>query len=162
MNRRQIIPLLFSVAAACTVTWAIAAGNADDKAIRKEYERYRKAILRKDIDAVSAMLTPGFAWKMPDGTTLNRNETAKTLREHLAAVKTVKSMDITIYQLTVQGNKAVALLTETTKATLPGKGGKTEVAVSKDHYREVWVRSASRWMLHRAETLSSAPVLRSR
>lgn len=153
MHRRHLIAALTAGILACVVSWALAAGNADDREIRQSYERYRQAYLRKDTNAVTSILSPKFTWRMPGGGTINRTQTIKTLREQMASIKSVQSMDIQIHKMTVQGDKAVVVVTETTKALLAGSGGKSQPALSKEHYRETWVKSASRWMLDRTEAV---------
>jgi ketosteroid isomerase-like protein len=162
MNRRRF----FSLLALATLTTAAsgnpASQNETQKSIRAEYERYRQAILRKDMDSVVGMLTPDFVWKMRDGSSLDRKQTAKLLKEQIQAVKTVQSMQITLHRITLQGDRAVVLLTETTSALLRGPDGKAKPATSTEHYRETWVKSAARWKRHKAETLPAASVARAR
>lgn len=127
--------------------------KAANQEIQQAFERYRQAFLRKDMNAVTALLTPDFTWKMADGTILDRARTAHALREQMTAIRAIERMDIQIHRLELQNDRAIAVVTETTRARITGHGGKTETATSRERYRVTWVRSASRWRMQKTEAL---------
>ncbi|MCS6777598.1 MAG: nuclear transport factor 2 family protein [Chloroherpetonaceae bacterium] len=127
--------------------------KATGQEIQQAFERYRQAFLRKDMNAITALLTPDFTWKMADGTTLDRAGTTHTLREQMTTIRAIEHMDIQIHRMQLQKDRAIAIITETTRARIAGPGGKTETATSRERYRVTWVRTAARWRIQKTEAL---------
>jgi ketosteroid isomerase-like protein len=141
---------------------AVMAVSEEAKSGRKEveaaYRQYKQAVQKRDVRAIMTLLTPDFTWKLPDGTVYTYRQTEQVLREYFADIKTVHSMTIRIHRLTVEREKAVALVTEKVVAT----NADSRRSESREQYREIWARTAQGWKIRRTEPFDEKELLNGR
>lgn len=117
------------------------------KAVEEEYERYHQAVKRKDVDAIMALLTPNYVWKMPDGTLYDYHQTKAALKSYYSTVRAVTDISTQIHRMTVQGNRAIAVVTE--RVVL--QTADSPRTIRTEHYRETWVKTARGWKIRQTE-----------
>src|SRR3954447_7133395 len=125
------------------------AGTTMEDTVRQElqeaYAHAGQAFKAKDAAAVMQKVAPGFMQRMPDGTLIDAVEAEAAMREWFATADTVTRYAVQIGALTVQGDNAVAEVTEDVAMTFADPKGKAHERVQANTSEVTWVRTADGW-----------------
>jgi ketosteroid isomerase-like protein len=117
------------------------------RAVEEEYARYHQAVKRKDVEAIMALLTPNYVWKLPDGTIYDYHQTKTALESYYSTVRAVTDVSTHIHRMTIKGNRAIAVVTE--RVVLQTVDSPRTIRT--EHYRETWVKTSSGWKIRQTE-----------
>lgn len=133
--------------------------DEDCEQIQAEYQRYCAAFADKDIETIMELMAPDFVWKLPEGESMDRNQTRAAILEQMSATVDVLSMSANIEQITLDGNCAVASVRENLVATVKSECNRLEHLSSEETYRDIWMKTPLGWKFHVAELLTSETAL---
>lgn len=132
----------------CTIT---AIAGAEDKGVRYGIEtmtqRFVTAYKNRDIATIRRELTPDFAWKRPDGTSLNADKAMDGLRKQLDRVVKVDVMTIRLENLTTLGDSASNVAVCSFRGTVRDSSGAAKKVTSTSKYKYYWVKTKKGWRI---------------
>ncbi len=135
---------LASLALACLPLLAPAQVRS---AIQAQYDRFAKAYVANDVEAMLKILAPEYTLKNAEGEVKTRREYERTLRGRAARGRTTQLYKVRIVSLEVRGDRAEVRSHEVSS----GKDGKEHVHVYQDTWRRVkgvWRLAATRSLGH--------------
>lgn len=122
--------------------------------IQSQYERYFQAFANRNVDEAMTVVADDFTWKSGD-TVLDRKQTQEALIEHLAGLVSVDDMNISIEDLELKGDEAIVTGIETLVSTSEDETGDLVQSVSRETYRDQWVKTQEGWKLQVSELLDA-------
>jgi ketosteroid isomerase-like protein len=155
---RHLAAALIGLTLVCMIAGTVAAQDAVvRKAIAAEYAKFSRAARKKDVKAALSIATPDLVVRQPDGQQMNRQQLEAMLSLQMTMVKQVKRVDVTIVNLSVRGNQAVAVVSMTLSGVVEDAQGKAREIISQNMSRDTWVKTGKEWKMKRSESVNSAP-----
>jgi len=139
--------------------------RADDAQVRKElvaqYARYSAAHKKQDLKALMEFYAGEFTGIDEVGARRNRQEEEAYWRTAFApgAPQTTVPLAITIEQLKVDGDRAVARIRATTSWTFTDASGKHTGSID-GHWDDTWIKTPTGWKLLRGAQLPGTKLFR--
>jgi ketosteroid isomerase-like protein len=131
----------------------------DASAVRRElqaaYAQAGEAYWAKDAAALMRIVTPDFIQRMPDGQSFGAAEAEAALREWFATSDKVTRYDIQIGSVSLQGDEAIAEITENVTTTFADPTGQSHERAQANRSRVTWVRTAQGWQIRQSEYLNA-------
>jgi ketosteroid isomerase-like protein len=128
-------------------------------AVRREleaaYARAAAAWKAKDAGSLMKVVTPDFTQQMPDGQVIGAFEAESALREWFATTDAITDYQVQVGAVTLQGDEAIADVSEQIKTTFEGPGGGRQERTQANTSRVTWVKTASGWQIRRSEYLTA-------
>jgi ketosteroid isomerase-like protein len=115
------------------------------------YSRVEQAYREKDAAALMQMAAPGFTQQMPDGQIFSRAEAEAALQAWFATTDNVTRYQAEISRLAVQGDEAVAEVSEDVASTFAGPNGRPHERLQANTAEMTWIRTDEGWRLHHCE-----------
>ena len=141
---------LTAVAAVCTLC-VLTSAKADDNSARYGIEamtkRFVNAYRNRDVAAIRRELTPDFAWKRPNGTSLKAGPAMAGLQRQLDRVVSVDVMSIQLDNVTTLGDSASAIAICTFRGSIRDSSGAVKKVTSKSKYKYYWVKTKKGWRI---------------
>jgi ketosteroid isomerase-like protein len=155
-GRKQIIAVVAVILLASVLLCGIRT-LADDEKIRQElaslYAKADEAIRKKDLKAISDLLTDDFTAKDSDGSVLDRKQFEARFSDALGKLKETSSVTTSIDNLKMIDGDAVVEITQTLKAKAMGSDGKEHDLVAVGKSRDTWTHTARGWLNKHSEDL---------
>jgi ketosteroid isomerase-like protein len=115
------------------------------------YSHAGRAYRAKDAAALMGMVTPGFTQRMPDGQVIGAAEAEAALREWFATTDQVTGYGVRISALTLQGDEAIAQVTEDVTTSFADPTGKQHERVQANTAEVTWTRTPAGWQIQRTD-----------
>ena len=138
---------------ATTLSSALPADDSILQSLRAEYDRYSRAICEMDLTAIQSMLSEDFVWTLTDGSSMDKGETMRALRQHFSTVLAFDPMRITIMECETREDTATVLVCESTTGVI--SEGEPMRFKTVETVRELWQIQSDAWQIKAAEVLQS-------
>jgi len=131
---------------------AVQDANAVKAQIQKEMNGYVAAMKKRDTKQmekfVLANFDPSFKDTSMDGTTRNRQETIKVMKENIAMLRSVKAMSVKIVSIKVVGNKATTTEEMTLDALIAPMAPNLKASTLKvdSTWMGTYVKKGAKWL----------------
>jgi len=149
--------------AAYLVVVASAPSGADPASAKRDiqavYKKIAAAMKRKDVDAIKATGTPDFK-SIANGQSMDADASIGMVRQFLASLKEVKSVQMTVVSVKLSGDAAaeVVMRSKVVAITNP-QHGKTHTLFSTATSRDHWVKTGTGWLMQSIEDMPGAVTL---
>jgi ketosteroid isomerase-like protein len=139
------------MAAMCTLWVLNTTAKADDNNVRNGIEamtkRFVTAYRNRDVQSIRRELTPDFAWKRPNGTSLKADAAMEGVTRHLDRVVRVDVMNIKLDNLSMLGDSASATAICLFRGSVRDSAGAIRKVTSKSKYKYYWVKTKKGWRI---------------
>ena len=147
---------LISALVAAVSGMALADAQSDARTqIQSLYDQESAASMKKDVKRIFAHYSPQYTQTDTKGTVHKLKEFQAKLPQMLAALTNIKDK-VVIGKITLNGNYAVATVTETSQATFQNSGTrKPSLLKVVETSEDTWVKGPKGWMKRSARSLKS-------
>ena len=126
-------------------------------AVRKEltanYAKMAAAFKKKDPAGVLRFMAPDAVAKLQGGQRIPRSQMDPSIRQQLAAIRTVKKMEYDIERVVVLGKRAIVIVTGKSDVVIGDSTGKLHDVVQHNKVRNTWLRGKKGWQIKEAQML---------
>ncbi len=128
------------------VAFALAASApAQNRELKAAYEKFRKAILSKDLKGMMAICTPDMTWT-ESGRTMKQVDMRKQLEAQVKLIQKYDEVTFKLNKVTMKGNTAVVDCDNVIRCTMMMPGTKKPSRVgSKTRSIDTWVKGKDGW-----------------